>query len=305
MKKVLVTGASGSIGIHLVKYLLAEGKYEITILDLKNKDVFQKLKRFKKRVNILYGDVTDRVLIEALVKDQDYIIHLASSLPPLANVKKGLAEAIDYGGCENIVRAISYYNPNCYLFYASTTSMYKDNENPSVKTRIRLDDDDYFEQAKLDCEKLIKSKLKNYCIYRLPLVLSNPLKESFIYTCKRNTEIDVITKEDAAFAFCEGIKYSKELNKRTFNLASEESVNSSELLSKLLQINGFTWKYVCSSLFMDKDYASPICSDRNELEEIIHYRNDSLTEYFNRMRSRASKRKISRLIVKPFKGKNK
>ena len=75
MKKILVVGAAGSIGVHTVKYLLSEGKYEITILDLKTKEVFKRLKRFRKRVNILYGDVTDRVLMEALVKDHDYIIY--------------------------------------------------------------------------------------------------------------------------------------------------------------------------------------------------------------------------------------
>ena len=63
MKKVLVTGAAGSIGTHVIKYLLAEGKYEVTALDLKNKNVFKKMKRFRKRINILYGDVNDRVLI--------------------------------------------------------------------------------------------------------------------------------------------------------------------------------------------------------------------------------------------------
>ena len=52
MKKVLVTGAAGSIGTHVIKYLLAEGKYEVTALDLKNKNVFKKMKRFRKRINI-------------------------------------------------------------------------------------------------------------------------------------------------------------------------------------------------------------------------------------------------------------
>ena len=162
MKKVLVVGAAGAVGVHTVKYLLSEGRYEITIMDLKNKLVMDRLKRFKKRENILYGDVTDRVLMEALVKDHDYIIYLASAMPPLGNMKKGLAYAIDYGGCENVVRAINYYNPKCHLFYASTTSLYKNIKNPSVKSKITLDKLDYFEQAKLDAENLIKSKLKNY-----------------------------------------------------------------------------------------------------------------------------------------------
>ena len=36
MKKVLVTGAAGTIGIRTIKYLLSEGKYDVTALDIKN-----------------------------------------------------------------------------------------------------------------------------------------------------------------------------------------------------------------------------------------------------------------------------
>ena len=265
MKKVLVTGAAGSIGVHVIKYLLAEGKYEITALDLKNKNVFKRLRRFKKRINILYGDVGDRVLIEALVKDHDIIIHLASVLPPLADMKKGLAEIVDYDGCENIIRAISYYNPKCHLFYASTTSMYKEHENPTVKSRIELDDYDYFSMAKYKTELLIKNKLKNYTIYRIPLVLSNPLKETFMYNVKKNSVVGVVTKEDAAYAFVKGIKYLDKLNKKTFNVMGEESILYRELLEKMLEITGLSFKYVFARLFLEKNYYSPVCADKDEL----------------------------------------
>ena len=125
MKKILVTGAAGTIGLQVLKYLLSEGKYEIAALDLKNNSNMQKLKKYKNRLNIIYGDVCDRVLIEALVKDFDVVIHLAGVLPPLADIKKGLAEEIDYKACENITRAITYYNPDCHLFFASTMALSK------------------------------------------------------------------------------------------------------------------------------------------------------------------------------------
>ena len=150
MKKVLVIGAAGSLGIQTVKFLLSEGKYELTLLDLKNKSVFNKLKKYKKRANVLFGDVSDRTLMEALVKDQDFIIYLATALPPLANMKSGLAEAIDYGGVENVARALTYYNPKCHLFYASSTSVYKTLVNPSVKTKLELDKYDYFDDYDYD-----------------------------------------------------------------------------------------------------------------------------------------------------------
>lgn len=298
MKKVLVLGAAGSVGVHTVKYLLSEGKYEITILDLKNKDVFKRLKRFKKRVNILYADVTDRVLVEALVKDHDYIIYLASANPPLANMKKGLSMAIDYGGCENIVRAISYYNPKCHLFLASTTSLYKNLDNPSVKSKLKLDEYDYFENAKLECEKLVKEKLKNYTIYRIPLVLSNPLVETFIYNGNREDVMDVITKEDCAYAFVKGINYSDKLNKKTFNLASGETVKYGDLLDKLLEINGLSFKFMLNRVFLEKDYCSPVCTDRDELEELLHYRNDCINAYYSRLKSKNKGRRLQKMLGK-------
>lgn len=300
MKRVLVTGAAGAVGIHVVKYLLSEGKYEITVLDLKNKTSIGRLKRFKRRVNIVYGDINDRVLVEALVKDHDYIINLASAMPPLSDMKKGLADAIDYNGCENIIRAITYFNPKCHLFFASTTSMYKDIENPTVKSRLNLNEFDYFANAKLEAEKLIKSKLKNYTIYRLPLVLSNPLKETFMFHGRKKDMIDIITKEDAAYAFVKGIDFASVLNKKTFNIAGEESVLYKDLLNKILSIYGFNFKMIMNRLFIEKNYYSPVCKDRDELNNIINYRNDSLKEYYTRLKSSAKNRKFQKFLAKPF-----
>jgi len=155
MKKVLVTGAAGSIGLFIKKYLLSEGKYEITALDLKNSGSFKRLKRYRRRINIVYGDVTDPVLMDALVKDHDYIIHLAGVMPPLADMKKDLSNIIDYKGTENIIRSISFFNPDCYLIYPSSTTVYgKKDEEVTVKTKTNVKEDEYYSNTKVEIEKL-------------------------------------------------------------------------------------------------------------------------------------------------------
>lgn len=292
MKKILVTGAGGVVGIHVIKYLLTEGKYEITALDLKSKPAMQRLKKYRRRVNIIFGDVCNKVLMDALVKGHDVVINLASVMPPFSDMKKGLSDAIDYEGCANIVRAIEENNPKCHLFFASTTSMYKDTVNPTVKSKIVLGEYDYFSASKLKAENLIKKKLKNYTIYRIPLVLSNPIKEKMVLHGKWKAEMDVITKEDAAYAFVKGIEYTKELNKKTFNLAMEETVIYKNLFKKLLSMSSvwFRIKFWLYRLFVVNNYYSPVCKDKNDLEEIIHYRNDSLSSYYRRMRSRTKKK---------------
>lgn len=300
MKKILVTGAAGMIGVHVLKYLLSEGKYEITAIDLKNKRTYERLRKFKRRINILYGDVCDRVLMEALVKDHDVIIHLASSIPPLADMKKGLAWEIDYNGTENIIRSISYYNPKCHLIYASTTSMYKTKGEATVKSKIELDEFDYFNEAKLKTEELIREKLKNYTIYRFSLVLGDLRHDPFMYHGRKNQLMSVITKEDAAYSLVKGINYLKDINHKTYNVTGAEDILYKDLLQKILKTYGISFKYVMSRLFLEKSYYSPTCKDKDLLNDLIDYRSDSLTAYFNRLRANSKKRKVARFLTKPF-----
>ena len=68
--------------------------------------------------------MNDTVLMDALVKDHDYIIHLAGIMPPLADIKKNICEEIDYKGTETLIKSLNMYNPKATLIYASSTTIY-------------------------------------------------------------------------------------------------------------------------------------------------------------------------------------
>lgn len=286
MKKVLVTGAAGTIGLQVIKYLLSEGKYEIAALDLKNSCNMQKLKKYKNRLNVIYGDVCNRVLIEALVKDFDIIIHLAGVLPPLADIKKGLAEEIDYKACENITRAISYYNPKCHLFFASTMALGK-NKNIA---------DDYYNETKKNCENLIKEKLKYYTIYRFPLVLSQ-VKESLVLNGKKDANVYWITKEDAAYSLVKGLSFKDVLNKKFYNVYDGEILYQ-DLLKNILNEYGISMKYILNRLFVDQIEYNFKISEKNDLNEIMAFRNTSINDYYKSLRKNGKKRAIQRFFGK-------
>ena len=302
MKKVLVTGAAGSIGSLVIKFLLSEGKYEITALDLKNKKTQKILKKYQKRVNVIYGDINDTVLIEALVKDHDYIIHLASVMPPLGDFSKKIGELVDYNGTENIIKAINYYNANCFLIYASTTSLYDESLSAHVGEKIKVVNLSNYSLNKYNTENLIKKKLKNYCILRLPLILNNFKNEPFVLNVKKNTIVEVSTNYDVAYAFVKAINYKKELNKKIFNvgMGTTGQIKYDLILRKVLSNYGLSIKYVLSRIFLDKDYVSPVLIDSDDLENIIHYRNDSLYNYFNRLKRRGKNRRLQLFLAKPL-----
>lgn len=302
MKKVLVTGAAGSIGMLVIKYLLSEGKYEITALDLRNKRVLKKLKKYRKRINIIYGDVNDPVLMEALVKDHDYIIHLASVMPPLGDFSKNIGEIVDYNGTENIIKAINYYNNDCFLIYASSTSLYDSSLSGNVKEKVKEDELTYYSLNKYNTENLIKKKLKNYTIFRLSLILNNIIDEPFMFNVKKNLMVEVTTNIDAAYAFVKAIDHKKELNKKEFNvgMGSEGRIIYNDILKNILKYYGLSIRYILSRIFLEKTYRSPVLTDSDKLEEIIHYRNDSLYNYYRRLQNRGKKRVIRKLLAKPL-----
>lgn len=302
MKKVLVTGASGSIGEYVIKYLLSEGKYEITALDLKNKKVIKKLKKYRKRINVIYGDVCDKVLIEALIKGHDIVIHLASVMPPLADLSSKIGEIVEYNGTENIINAINLYNKNCFLIYASSTSIYGSETSCSVSDKIDKNNLTIYSRNKYNTENLIKKKLNNYTILRLPLILNNIIKEPFMFNVKKNLLIEVTTSKEAGYAFVKTIDYLDKVNKKVFNvgMGNDGRIIYNEILKNILKYEGISFRYIFSRLFLEKNYYSPILSDSDELENIIHYRDDSLYNYYKRLKNKGKKRKIRKILAKPI-----
>lgn len=302
MKKVLVTGAAGTIGKLVIKFLLSEGKYEITALDLRTKNSQKNLKKYRRRINIIYGDMNDEILMEALVKDQDYIIHLAGVLPPLADIKKGLSDKIEYNGTKNIIKAINFYNPKCFLIYASTSSIYGDNKEVNIKTKPNILEIDYYSKTKIKTETIIKEKLKNYTIIRLPLVLCNPASGAFLYNVKRNRLVEAITDNDAAYLFTRAIEESEKLNKKVWNAGGGENMTAiyKDILSKVLEIYGFSFKYLLISLFLDKNFYVSTYEDSDKLNDLLDYRSDSLASYYMRLKRATKNRRIAKLIARPL-----
>lgn len=302
MKKVLITGAAGNIGVSLIKYLLSEGKYEIVALDLKNDKVFNKLKKYRKRINIVYGDILDIKLMETLIKDVDIVVHLASCLPPLAEIKKGLSDIVEYHGTETLIKAINYYNSNCHLIYASSTSIYGTKEG-SISNKIKIDENDYYNNAKFQTENLIKKKLENYTIIRVPLLLVDLSKDDFIYNIDKKSLIEFMTKEDAAYAFCKAIEVKNKLNHQVINIGGGENCRCefSQLLDKITNIRGISFKCIGNRLLFSNNFYSPVLLDSDNSNKLLEYRNDSLDSYLLREKRRNKKRIFAHILSKIFK----
>lgn len=302
LKKVLVTGAGGSIGVNVIKYLLSEGKYEITALDLRNKKSQKRLKRYRRRINLIYGDMNDSVLMDALVRDHDYIIHLAGIMPPIADIKHNVSEMIDYKGTETLIKSMNMFNPDAYLIFASSTTIYGKVEKASSKTKPKLTSLDYYSNAKLKIERLIEAKVKNYSIIRLPLVLTNPQNGAFMYNVKLNSKVEAITDNDAGYLFVSALNHTDGLNHKKWNATGGKDTTDiyRYILANVLKIYGLSFKYLLTLLFVDKNFYSHTYEDSDDLESILEFRSDSLSSYYMRLKRTIKGRHIARFLAKPF-----
>ena len=304
MKKVLVTGAAGTLGIYVIKYLLSEGKYEVTGLDLRNTHSYKRLKRYETRVNLVYGDVNDEELMSSLVKNNDIIIHLAGVIPPMADIREELCEIIDYEGTVNIVDNIIAHNPKAYLIYPSTTTVYgKTKELVSLNSEVNIKPHDLYAKAKYDAEEYIKNNLKNYTIYRIPGLLCNPKTECPMYNTPLNSKVELIDVLDASYALVKSIDHQKELNKKTYILSGGEKCRTDykEYLREILRYHGISFRYIISSLFADKNFYGAYYED-NDLDKLLNYRGTSIKNYYINLENNENKIKrfIPKLLAKPF-----
>ena len=77
IKKILITGGAGFIGVNLIAHLNKSGGFEITVIDNeslgKREDIDTPIKKF------ICADICDDGVFEKAGKDFDCVVHLAGS----------------------------------------------------------------------------------------------------------------------------------------------------------------------------------------------------------------------------------
>jgi UDP-glucose 4-epimerase len=124
--KYLITGGAGFIGSHLAQSLVKRGD-QIVILDNLSTGSLKNLFEIRASIDFRQGDILNKNLIEKLVKDTDFVVHLAASLGVYNIVNKPLDSLItNLQGSEIILEFSSMYQKPFLL--ASTSEIYGKNE---------------------------------------------------------------------------------------------------------------------------------------------------------------------------------
>jgi nucleoside-diphosphate-sugar epimerase len=162
--KVLVTGANGFVGSHLVEGLLQRG-YQVRCLVRKTSNL-RWLSGLK--VEYVYGDIADKGSLAKALKDVDYVFHCAGLTTAKSRDEYFKANA---EGTRNLIQACAEENPKLKKFvYVSSQAAVGpgDDEKPLNEEAPCRPITDYGE-SKLEGEKIVLEHAS-----KLPITIIRP-----------------------------------------------------------------------------------------------------------------------------------
>jgi len=122
----LVTGGAGFIGSHLSESLILRGD-QVTILDDLSTGLVRNLSDIKNKVKFEQGNILNKTLIDKLVAESDYVVHLAAALGVFNIVNKPLESLkTNLQGSEIVLEACDKYRKPVLI--ASTSEIYGKND---------------------------------------------------------------------------------------------------------------------------------------------------------------------------------
>jgi dihydroflavonol-4-reductase len=166
---VLVTGASGHIGAHVVRQLLAQGRtVRALVRPTSNLKGLEGLD-----VELVRGDVLDRASLTSAVKGCSVLYHMAAIVAEWAQDPAMIyATAID--GTANILHAVADTSGIERIIYTSSVAAVGLSESPHDlrnETHYNHEDTTHYSVAKTRAELQAKALAATY---GLPLVIVNP-----------------------------------------------------------------------------------------------------------------------------------
>ena len=306
LKKILITGASGAVGFEVLSQLKASNSLNgVSALMSNKKKNWKMMKSFDNQLKVYYGDITDPETVKAAVKDQDVVIHMAALIPTRENKNKKLIHQVNVVGTENIVQAMESECSDAFLIYTSSVAVYGDRIKSPM---IRVDDPfqgldhDYYAKTKVEAESLVKNSKLNWTIFRLTAIMgvSNHKFSPMAFEVPLETSMEIATLKDTANGLILASDKTEKLNRQIFNFAGGKQcrILYGDFLKRAYKAFGLGKVDFREYAFAKQNFHCGFFEDSDKLEDILHFRTDTIDSYFERFKNAVPS--IKRFLTRPF-----
>lgn len=294
-KNILITGAAGFIGSHLIDFLIADENYTITCVDnfdnfyspeLKRKNIEPHIKNAN--FKLVEADITDKNLFEKLDDRYDIIVHIAAK----AGVRPSIIDPVLYQhvnvvGLQNILEIARLTSVKQFVF-ASSSSVYGLNKNiPWKESDKELLPVSPYASSKIAGEWLGKTysqlydmrfiALRFFTVYgprqRPDLAINNFSNkiingEPINFFGDGNTLRDYTYVKDIIAGIVAAMHYDKSIFE-IINLGNNKPVTLSELVSSLENV--LNKKATLNKLPEQQGDVPATCADISKAQQLLDY----------------------------------
>ena len=253
----LVTGCAGFIGFHFSKHLI---KNKIKIIGIDNINSYYSKNYKLDRLNILNKskyfrfykiDLNNKSKMSSIFEKNNItkVIHFAAQPGVIYSYKNPESyKKNNVDATKNLVQLISKNKITKFIF-CSSSSVYGDHKKYPIKENFKLQPKNYYAKTKIECENIVKKKLKNSnCSTSIirPFTVYGPFGRPDMLLLKimtnliKNKTINIYNygKHLRDFTYIEDVikivfKISKLLNKKTnlFNICASNPIEINDVIN--------------------------------------------------------------------------
>lgn len=258
-KKVLVTGAGGFIGSHLVERLVAEGAHVCAFVRYNSRGDAGQLRlaprEILQQVQIVAGDIRDPDAINKAVAGCQVVFHLGAliSIPYSYQHPFEVAE-VNVMGTLNVLMACNKLKVE-RLIHTSTSEVYGTALRVPIDETHPLQGQSPYSASKIGADKLAESF---YCAYSLPVVTVRPfntfgprqsaravipatitqaLAQPVIHLGNLETTRDFTYVDDTVDGFVKAAE-TPGVEGKTINLGTGSEIKIGSLVEKIIHLTG-------------------------------------------------------------------
>ncbi|MDC0257294.1 NAD(P)-dependent oxidoreductase [Crocinitomicaceae bacterium] len=307
-KKILLTGATGAIGTEILKQLKSQNRLsEVVVLVRDSKKTRKKLKPFEGQITLHYGDVTKPESLAEACQNVSVVIHLAGIIPPLSEDNPELGRRVNIEGTRNLIKAVETHSPDAFYMFSSSVVVYGDRlktPNITVSDPLEKVHNDHYGLAKIEAESILQNSSLRWSIFRLTAIMGigNHEISGIMFIVPLDTPMEICTIRDTARAYVNSLDQQEQLERTVYNLGGGKScrISYKEFMSRAFNAFGMGAVNFPEYAFARQNFHCGYYADGDDLEEILHFRSDTIDTYFERFR--ASVPPLQRIVTRPFAG---
>lgn len=287
-KRVLVTGATGFIGSHLVERLVSEGARVRAMAHYRSDPGLHNLGFLthdqRASIEVIRGDVADAFFVHRAVEDCEVVFHLAALIAiPYSYIAPASYVATNVTGTLNVLEACrSVGTPR--LVHTSTSECYGTAQYTPIDETHPLQGQSPYAASKIAADKLAESY---FCSFGLPVVTLRPFNTFGPRQSTRAVIPTIISQlvagmdeiklgalrpirdftfvADTVSAFMQGAVTSG-IEGKLFNLGVGKGIEIGDLARKLVELAGTNARVTCDNerLRPEKSEVMALISDNSK-----------------------------------------